>query len=84
DTTGTTIMALNLDTGGTVLGPLDALFHSITGLAAIILMLIHAVWAIRVLLRQDVASAENFHKFSKYVWLFWLVPFFSPMVAQMI
>ncbi|MHA2433404.1 MAG: HsmA family protein [Candidatus Thorarchaeota archaeon] len=84
DTTGTTLMALNLDAGGTVLGPLDALFHSVTGLAAIILMLIHAVWAIRVLLRQDVTSAEKFHRFSKWVWLFWLVPFLSPMVAQMI
>ncbi|UCH05960.1 MAG: TIGR03987 family protein [Candidatus Thorarchaeota archaeon] len=84
DTTGTTIMALNLDAGAPVLGPLDALFHAVTGLAAIILMLIHAVWAIRVLLRKDATSAERFHRFSKYVWLFWLVPFFSPMVAQLI
>lgn len=84
DTTGTTIMVLNLDAGGTVLSPLDALFHAVTGLAAIILMLIHAVWAIRVLLRKDATSAARFHRFSKYVWLFWLVPFLSPMVAQMI
>lgn len=84
DTTGTTIMALNLDAGGPVLSPLDVLFHSVTGLAAIILMLIHAIWAMRVLLRKDAISAEKFHRFSKYVWLFWLVPFLSPMVAQMI
>lgn len=84
DTTGTTIMALNLDAGGAILDPLDAIFHSVTGLAAILLMLIHAVWAIRVLLRGDEVSAARFHKFSKFVWLFWLVPFFSPMIAQMI
>lgn len=83
DTTGTTIMALNLDAGGTILDPLDAIFHSVTGLAAILLMLIHAIWAIRVLLRADEVSAARFHRFSKFVWLFWLVPFFSPMVAQM-
>ncbi|MFW9944608.1 MAG: HsmA family protein [Candidatus Sifarchaeia archaeon] len=84
DTTGTSIMALNLDAGGAVFGPLDAVFHAVTGLAAIILMLIHAVWAIRVLIQKDATSAERFHRFSKYVWLFWLIPFFSPMVAQMV
>ena len=83
DTTGTSIMALNIDTGGTVLDPLDAIFHAVTGLAAIILMLIHAVWAIRVLRRKDEEAAHKFHRFSKYVWFFWLIPFFSPMVAMM-
>jgi len=84
DTTGTMIMALNLENIGTPLEPLDALFHSVTGLAAIILMLIHAIWAIRVLIQKDEVSAARFHRFSKYVWVFWLIPFFSPMIAQMI
>jgi len=84
DTTGTMIMALNLESTGTPLGPLDALFHAATGLTAIILMLIHAIWAIRVLIQKDEVSAAKFHKFSKYVWVFWLIPFFSPMVAQLI
>ncbi len=81
DTTGTMLMVINLD--ASILGVLEAIFHSVTGAAAILLMLIHAVWAIRVLLRQDEASAAKFHKFSKFVWLFWLIPFFSPMFTGM-
>jgi uncharacterized repeat protein (TIGR03987 family) len=84
DTIGTTIMALNMESGSVVLGPFDAAFHMITGLLAIGLMLIHAVWAIRVLLRDDEVSAARFHRFSKFVWLFWLVPFLSPILPQMI
>lgn len=83
DTTGTLIMVFDLDAGITSLGLYDAIFHMITGASAILLMLIHAIWAIRVLLRHDEASAAKFHKFSKFVWVFWLVPFLSPMFAGM-
>ncbi len=38
--------------------------HSITGLAAIILMVIHAVWATVVLLRKDEEAITRFHRFS--------------------
>ena len=57
--------------------------HGITGLVAIILMLIHAVWATIVLIRQDERWILNFHKFSVIVWLIWLVPYFSPMFFAM-
>jgi uncharacterized repeat protein (TIGR03987 family) len=53
--------------------------HGLTGLLAIILMLIHAVWATIVLLRRDERWIRNFHRFSVVVWLIWLVPYLSPM-----
>lgn len=80
DTTGTLLMTL-IETSP--LGFFETLFHIITGAAAIFLMLIHAVWAIRVLIQKDEVSAARFHKFSKFVWLFWLVPFLSPMFTGM-
>jgi uncharacterized repeat protein (TIGR03987 family) len=81
DTTGTLMMVINPD--ASTMGFVDALFHSVTGAAAILLMLIHAIWAIRVLLMHDEVSAAKFHKYSRFVWLFWLVPFLSPMFAGM-
>jgi uncharacterized repeat protein (TIGR03987 family) len=57
--------------------------HGLTGLLAIILMLIHAVWASIVLVRKDERWINNFHKFSVVVWLIWLVPYFSPMFFAM-
>jgi len=53
--------------------------HGITGLIAILLMLIHAVWALVVLLRKEGNAISNFHKFSVGVWFIWLIPYFSPM-----
>ena len=81
DTTGTLLMML-IDTS--TAGLFETYFHIITGITAILLMLIHAIWAIKVLLRKDELSAARFHKFSKFVWLFWLVPFLSPMLTGMI
>lgn len=54
-------------------------FHGITGVIAIALMLLHAVWATVVLVRKDERWITNFHKFSVVVWLIWLIPYFSPM-----
>ncbi len=53
--------------------------HGITGLIAIILMAVHAVWALVVLLRKDENAIRNFHRFSVTVWVIWLVPYLSPM-----
>jgi uncharacterized repeat protein (TIGR03987 family) len=58
-------------------------FHGLTGLLAIVLMFIHAVWATVVLLRKDEKMIQNFHKFSVIVWFIWLIPYFSPMVFAM-
>jgi uncharacterized repeat protein (TIGR03987 family) len=53
--------------------------HGITGVIAIVLMFIHAAWALVVLLKKDEQAIVNFHKFSIVVWLIWLIPYFSPM-----
>lgn len=53
--------------------------HGITGVIAIALMFVHAVWATVVLVRKDERWITNFHRFSVVVWLIWLVPYFSPM-----
>ncbi|MHA2359947.1 MAG: HsmA family protein [Candidatus Thorarchaeota archaeon] len=84
DATGTLLMFFDMQVGGSVLGLWDTVFHIVTGLAAILLMLIHAIWAIRVLRTGDEESAAKFHKFSKFVWVFWLIPFLSPMFAGML
>lgn len=51
--------------------------HALTGVVAIVLMLIHAVWATVVLVRKDERLIVNFHKFSIVVWLIWLIPYFN-------
>ena len=53
--------------------------HGLTGLLAIILMFIHAVWATVVLVRKDERWINSFHKFSVTVWVIWLIPYFSPV-----
>lgn len=79
------ISGLICDTWGTGLmmemaGGLTFDLHGISGLLAIILMLIHAIWAALVLVKKDEKALHNFHKFSLLVWLIWLFPYFSPMV----
>jgi len=81
-------LGLICDTWGTGLmfemaGGMEYDIHGLSGLLAIILMLVHAVWATIVLLRKDEKMISNFHKFSVAVWLIWLVPYFSPMILGM-
>lgn len=76
------------DTWGTglmfeMVGGLTYDVHGVSGLLAIILMLIHAVWATVVLLRQDEKALTSFHRFSVAVWVIWLIPYLSPMLFQM-
>lgn len=77
------------DTWGTGLmfemaGGLTYDVHGLTGLLAILLMFIHAVWATVVLVKKDEKWITNFHKFSVTVWVIWLIPYFSPMVLRML
>ena len=81
-------LGLICDTWGTGLmfemaGGLTFDVHGLTGFLAILLMLVHAVWATVVLLRKDENLINNFHKFSVVVWLIWLVPYMSPMFFGM-
>ena len=78
------VLGLICDTWGTgmmldMAGGLTFDIHGITGLVAIILMLIHAVWALIVLIKKDEKAIKNFHKFSVAVWIIWLIPYLSPM-----
>lgn len=76
DTIGTGIMM-------EMAGGLGFDVHSVTGVLAILLMIIHAVWATVVLIRKDEHAIANFHKFSVVVWLIWLIPYFSGFVVSM-
>ena len=82
-------LGLVCDTWGTgmmfdYVGGMSFDVHGISGLLAIILMFIHAIWATLVLVRKDEAMILSFHKFSIFVWLVWLIPYFSPMVVGML
>jgi len=79
------VLGLICDTWGTGLmfeyvGGMAFDLHGISGLLAIILMFIHAVWAAVVLAKKDEKAITNFHKFSVLVWVIWLIPYFSPMI----
>lgn len=78
------VLGLACDTIGTgmmfdFVGGMTFDVHGISGLAAILLMVVHAGWALAVLLRRDERALVTFHRFSLFVWLVWLVPYFSPM-----
>ena len=85
-------LGLCMDTTGTILmgriakqsifsGKLS--LHGITGALAIILMIIHAIWATIVLVKNNEDSAKNFHRFSIAVWAIWLVPYVLGMIIGM-
>jgi len=88
-------MALNLFLGGLVFdtsgtgimfemaGGIGYDIHSVTGIVAILLMLIHAIWASLVLLLKNERAIINFHHFSVFVWVVWLVPYFTGFFASM-
>ena len=81
-------LGLVCDTWGTGLmldfaGGLTFDLHGVSGFLAIILMFIHAAWALIVLLRGDEKALTTFHRFSLFVWLVWLIPYFSPMIFSL-
>jgi uncharacterized repeat protein (TIGR03987 family) len=76
DTTGTGLM---MDMAGGLTFDL----HGVTGVLAILLMIIHAIWASTVLVRRDERAILNFHKFSLVVWAIWLIPYFSGVILPM-
>lgn len=81
-------LGLAADTGGTELmrryaGGLTLGVHTVTGLVALTLMLLHASWATLVLRRGEARALTAFHRVSVVVWSIWLVPFISGMVMGM-
>ena len=79
DTLGTTIMSKIADQ---MMGGTD-IFHALTGLLAIILMLVHALWAIWTYWRGSLKAKQNFSKFSVFVWAFWLIPYIGGILLGM-
>ena len=82
------VLGLICDTWGTglmfeLVGGMAFDLHGITGMIAILLMFIHAVWALVVLVKKDEKAISNFHKFSVAVWVIWLIPYFSPMFINL-
>lgn len=78
DTLGTAIMAGIADEKGNV-SPL----HGVTGMLAIVLMAIHAAWAIGTYWKGSEKALRNFSKFSVFVWAFWLIPYVLGIVLGM-
>lgn len=80
DTTGTSLMG-RIAKQSIFSGKLS--LHGITGALAIILMIIHAIWATIVLVKNNEDSAKNFHRLSIAVWAIWLVPYVLGMIIGM-
>ena len=64
-------------------GGLGLDIHSVSGVAAILRMMIHAVWATVFLVRTDERAIVNFHKFSVVVWAIWLIPYGTGFILPM-
>lgn len=83
DTSGTTLMSVISRTGGGGMSSTELAIHGVTGALAIVLMLFHAIWATWTLRKGNAHQQEAFHKFSLFVWLIWLIPYFIGMFMGM-
>lgn len=84
DTLGTFTMSRIAAAGSdTSITHLQLMIHQFTGTLAIVLMLIHAVWATFVIIKGSDKAKFIFHKFSVVVWFIWLVPYFVGMYIGM-
>lgn len=50
--------------------------HTVTGIIAILLMFVHAMWAIWTYAKGSEKAKEHFNRFSIIVWCIWLIPYF--------
>jgi len=66
DTISTTLMS-------GLAGGFELNIHGVLGIVAILLMIIHAVWATVAIVRADKRVLHDFHKFSLAVWALWMV-----------
>lgn len=57
--------------------------HTLTGQIALWLMLAHAAWSTRVSRRGSEKARAGFHRYSMFVWLVWLIPYFGGMALGM-
>lgn len=49
--------------------------HTITGMIAILLMFVHASWAIWTYTKGSIRAKAHFNRFSIIVWCIWLIPY---------
>ena len=80
DAAGTTFMTLIANSGAAESG---IGVHGITGAVAIGLMKFHAAWATVTLVKKNQKQMQIFHRFSMFVWLVWLIPYFIGMFMGM-
>jgi len=57
--------------------------HTLTGQIALWLMLAHAIWATRVVKKDNKELRLKFHRYSLVVWLIWLIPYIGGMFMGM-
>lgn len=50
-------------------------FHTVTGVIAILLMLVHASWAMWTYVKGTPVEKRHFNRFSIVVWFIWLIPY---------
>lgn len=66
----------------TVQTPLMSIM-AVTGAIALILMALHALWAIIVVVRKRDNELRQFHVLSLIVWIIWLIPYFTGAAGAM-
>lgn len=57
--------------------------HTVTGMIAIILMFIHATWAVWTYAKGTPTAKAHFNRFSIVVWIIWLIPYFVGLYIGM-
>ena len=57
--------------------------HTLSGQIALWLMLAHAIWATIVIRKKNKYMMVRFHKYSLFVWIIWLIPYFGGMYLAM-
>ena len=80
DTTGTMLMG---EIAGHSMLAGNFSVHGVTGALAILLMIIHAIWATVVLVKNNEKATKNFHRFSILVWAIWLIPYIIGLIMGM-
>ncbi len=81
-------LGLIADTLGTIyvkeqIGVLIFNFHTISGIFGLFLMAIHTVWATYIVIKNNPNQLSSFHRFSLFVWILWLIPYFTGFFSGM-
>lgn len=58
--------------------------HTVTGVIAILLMFVHALWAIWTYAKGSEKAKAHFNRFSIVVWCIWLIPYFIGVYMGML